>query len=141
MIVFNSLLFKCCLFSLAYAVLVCAASVTDSNRGEEHSADRTVSAEVFNSLEELSRVVDVSYCVGTSGVQKPFECLSHCKDLEGFELVTVSRPTLFTAAPTQPFPLVTPQHPEHTDKSARLCSDMEHRSFPLRFLWLHRILA
>jgi len=47
-----------------------------------------VSANVFESLEELARIVDISYCVGTSGIQKPFQCLSRCKEFEGFELIT-----------------------------------------------------
>jgi hypothetical protein len=29
-----------------------------------------VSNELFNSLEELSRIVDISYCVGTTGVEE-----------------------------------------------------------------------
>ena len=49
---------------------------------------RDVSQAVFESLEELARVVDVSYCVGTSGIQKPFKCLSRCNDFPGFELIT-----------------------------------------------------
>lgn len=49
-----------------------------------------VSNELFDSLEELSRLVDISYCVGTSGVQKPFQCLSHCEEFPNLELVTVS---------------------------------------------------
>ena len=51
---------------------------------------RNVSCELFNSLEELSRIVDISYCVGNSGVREPFECLNHCDEFPGFELVTVS---------------------------------------------------
>lgn len=49
-----------------------------------------VSPTVFTSLEELARVVDVSYCVGNTGIRKPFECLSHCAELRGFELIAVS---------------------------------------------------
>ncbi|OQE14219.1 hypothetical protein PENSTE_c037G01490 [Penicillium steckii] len=49
---------------------------------------RHVSTELFNSLEELSRLVDISYCVGTSGVQKPFKCLSHCEEFQNLELIT-----------------------------------------------------
>lgn len=49
-----------------------------------------VSKEMFDSLEELSRLVDISYCVGTTGVQKPFQCLSHCAEFPNLELVTVS---------------------------------------------------
>jgi hypothetical protein len=51
---------------------------------------REVSQSLFNSLEELARLVDISYCVGSTGIQKPFSCLSRCNDFEGFELVTVS---------------------------------------------------
>jgi hypothetical protein len=47
-----------------------------------------ISLSLFESLEELARIVDISYCVGTSGIRKPFNCLSRCSDFEGFELVT-----------------------------------------------------
>lgn len=50
---------------------------------------RPVSRELFDSLEELSRLVDISYCVGTTGVQEPFQCLSHCAEFPNLELVTV----------------------------------------------------
>lgn len=52
-----------------------------------------ITQELFWELEELSRIVDISYCVGTAGlgIQKPFKCASRCadKDFEDFELVTV----------------------------------------------------
>ncbi|OGM40868.1 putative actin-related protein 2/3 complex subunit 1A [Aspergillus bombycis] len=48
----------------------------------------SISHETFASLEELSRIVDVSYCVGSTGVQKPFRCLSRCDEFPGFELIT-----------------------------------------------------
>ncbi|KAF3024593.1 hypothetical protein E8E15_008658 [Penicillium rubens] len=47
-----------------------------------------VSNELFNSLEELSRIVDISYCVGTTGVHQPFQCLSRCIEFPDLELVT-----------------------------------------------------
>lgn len=50
---------------------------------------RNISRSLFESLEELARIVDISYCVGSTGIQKPFSCLSRCKEFEGFELVTV----------------------------------------------------
>lgn len=54
-----------------------------------------ISQKLFWELEELARIVDISYCVGTAGlgIQKPFQCASRCsdRDFEGFELVTVSR--------------------------------------------------
>ncbi|KAI2788520.1 Lipase A [Penicillium oxalicum] len=46
-----------------------------------------VSNKLFNSLEELSRLVDISYCVGTTGVKKPFQCLSHCAEFPNLELI------------------------------------------------------
>ena len=42
---------------------------------------------LFDSLEELSRIVDISYCVGSTGIQKPFSCLGRCTDFAGFELI------------------------------------------------------
>ncbi|KAL5391502.1 hypothetical protein DPSP01_001366 [Paraphaeosphaeria sporulosa] len=55
-------------------------------------ANDTVSRELFFELEELARIVDISYCVGTAGlgITKPFSCASHCgdEDFKDFELVT-----------------------------------------------------
>ncbi|RMJ26635.1 3 complex [Aspergillus sp. HF37] len=45
-------------------------------------------SKLFDSLDELARIVDVSYCVGATGVYKPFRCLSRCGEFENFELVT-----------------------------------------------------
>lgn len=56
-----------------------------------YSSGRNISADLFAELEELSRIVDISYCVGTTGIQKPFLCASRCPDFPAFELVTVSR--------------------------------------------------
>lgn len=54
-------------------------------------SNHSISATLFAELEELARIVDISYCVGAVGlgIQEPFECPSRCKDFEGFELVTV----------------------------------------------------
>ncbi|KKA27398.1 hypothetical protein TD95_000486 [Thielaviopsis punctulata] len=46
-----------------------------------------VSAELFVSLERMARLVDISYCVGTTGVSKPFTCASRCRDFPTMELV------------------------------------------------------
>ena len=53
------------------------------------STGRNVSLELFAELEELARLVDISYCVGAPGlgVSKPFSCLSRCADFPEFELV------------------------------------------------------
>jgi hypothetical protein len=55
------------------------------------SNDTTISVGLFAELEELARIVDISYCVGTAGlgITKPFECASRCSEFENFELVTV----------------------------------------------------
>jgi hypothetical protein len=52
--------------------------------------DTSVSARLFAELEELARIVDISYCVGLTGlgIQKPFQCVSRCAEFEDFELVT-----------------------------------------------------
>ncbi|MBE3043474.1 lipase family protein [Candidatus Bathyarchaeota archaeon] len=52
------------------------------------TADKGVSIALFSSLERMSRLVDVAYCVGTSGVSKPFRCISRCKDFPSLSLVT-----------------------------------------------------
>ena len=55
------------------------------------SNDSSISVELFVELEELARIVDISYCVGTAGlgIQKPFQCLSRCSEFENFELIKV----------------------------------------------------
>lgn len=47
-----------------------------------------ISTPLFADLERLSRVVNISYCVGNTGVRKPFECLSRCNDFPELSLVT-----------------------------------------------------
>jgi len=57
------------------------------------ASNDTITRELFFELEELARIVDIAYCVGTAGlgIQKPFECASHCgdEDFKNFELVSV----------------------------------------------------
>lgn len=50
-----------------------------------------ISAELFDEFDELARINDVAYCVGTlnTGVDSPFQCLSYCKDFPDFELIQV----------------------------------------------------
>ncbi|KAK4500222.1 hypothetical protein PRZ48_008409 [Zasmidium cellare] len=54
-----------------------------------HSGGRNVSVALFTELEELARIVDITYCVGSTsfGISKPFSCLSRCADFPQFELV------------------------------------------------------
>ncbi|KAH8602625.1 Alpha/Beta hydrolase protein [Bisporella sp. PMI_857] len=46
-----------------------------------------LSIKLFAELEEFSRIVDISYCVGMTGISKPFRCSSRCDDFPEFELV------------------------------------------------------
>jgi hypothetical protein len=88
------------LFVFVAALVAClwqvpAASGLPAGR-DSKADDRGISVELFEDLEELARLVDISYCVGSSGIYKPFRCLSHCGDFGGFELITVS-PTFFVS--------------------------------------------
>ncbi|KAG7293085.1 hypothetical protein NEMBOFW57_003131 [Staphylotrichum longicolle] len=46
-----------------------------------------VSTPFFASLERASRLVDITYCVGTSGIAPPFSCVSRCKEFPSLRLV------------------------------------------------------
>ncbi|KAK0383229.1 hypothetical protein NLU13_9142 [Sarocladium strictum] len=41
---------------------------------------KAVSTRLFAELERLARLVDISYCIGTTGVSKPFNCASRCSE-------------------------------------------------------------
>ncbi|KAI5927787.1 Alpha/Beta hydrolase protein [Camillea tinctor] len=47
-----------------------------------------ISVSLFASLERLSRLVDIAYCVGNTGITQPFNCVSRCKDFPTLSLVT-----------------------------------------------------
>lgn len=89
-------------FGLVLHCLVILAAVSGSHGDATQQPlvrhpgnDTLISQKLFWELEELARIVDISYCVGTAGlgIQKPFQCASHCSDreFETFELVTVRR--------------------------------------------------
>ncbi|KAK6343939.1 hypothetical protein TWF696_007592 [Orbilia brochopaga] len=50
---------------------------------------RTISPELYAEFEELSRIVDITYCIGTPspGIQDPFICPSHCAAFPSFQLI------------------------------------------------------
>ncbi|KAM5356231.1 hypothetical protein ACJ41O_002877 [Fusarium nematophilum] len=48
----------------------------------------SISVSLFATLERLARLVDISYCIGTTGVRKPFDCVSRCSDFPSMSLVT-----------------------------------------------------
>jgi triacylglycerol lipase len=60
-----------------------------SKAPENITPGRQISQELFDSIEELAHIVDIAYCIGTTGIRKPFQCLSHCGELKGFELINV----------------------------------------------------
>ena len=72
---------------------VCRSALDQPSAGASGQPfDRRVSEELFLELEELSRLTAISYCVGSTGIQKPFQCLNRCSDFEHVELVEVRRP-------------------------------------------------
>ncbi|KAH7326491.1 Alpha/Beta hydrolase protein [Stachybotrys elegans] len=49
---------------------------------------QSISLPLFASLERLARLVDISYCIGSTGVSKPFRCVSWCSEFPTLSLVT-----------------------------------------------------
>ncbi|PBP25791.1 hypothetical protein BUE80_DR003216 [Diplocarpon rosae] len=61
---------------------------TDTNIDANTAPGRAPpSPALFAELEELARIVDIAYCVGTTGIARPFLCASRCADFPAFELV------------------------------------------------------
>lgn len=80
---------------LVFTAATCASTSVQIPLVELHATtNRTVSPALFAELEELSRIVDIAYCVGGFGlgIEKPFECPSRCGDFKSFELVTARHP-------------------------------------------------
>jgi len=52
-------------------------------------ATRNISSAVFLELEELARLVDITYCISAAspGILPPFHCLSRCADFPALSLV------------------------------------------------------
>ncbi|KAK4240038.1 Alpha/Beta hydrolase protein [Achaetomium macrosporum] len=46
-----------------------------------------ISNRLFATLERTARLVDITYCVGTTGISPPFSCVSRCKDFPTLRLV------------------------------------------------------
>ncbi|KAJ2987917.1 hypothetical protein NUW58_g4244 [Xylaria curta] len=79
------------LFAVGAATHAFASPIFDqrlSSKGENASAPGGISVSLFASLERFSRLVDITYCVGTTGIWQPFSCISRCKDFPSLELVT-----------------------------------------------------
>lgn len=80
---------------LTLPCLATAAAVLNLQAPLQPSAPATLSPNIstalFAELEELARIVDISYCVGVTGlgIAKPFTCASRCNEFPDFELVQV----------------------------------------------------
>ncbi|KFH45778.1 feruloyl esterase A-like protein [Hapsidospora chrysogenum ATCC 11550] len=48
----------------------------------------SISVRLFSELERLARFVDISYCIGNTGVRRPFNCVSRCNEFPSLSLVT-----------------------------------------------------
>jgi hypothetical protein len=55
-----------------------------------HDGHSSVPRDFYMELEQLSRLVDIAYCIGVQGpgITAPFECPSHCNDFPSVELIT-----------------------------------------------------
>jgi pimeloyl-ACP methyl ester carboxylesterase len=63
--------------------------IVESHPGDETPDPTTpISWRLFSSLERTARLVDIAYCVGTTGVSKPFSCISRCSEFPSLNLVT-----------------------------------------------------
>lgn len=78
-------LWSCCTQAVQIVVNEASSQVEDAI-----PQGRNVSTRLFAELEELSRIVDISYCVGVTGIRQPFECAGRCAEFPGWELVDVS---------------------------------------------------
>ncbi|PKS06410.1 hypothetical protein jhhlp_007158 [Lomentospora prolificans] len=78
---------------LSLRALALAEAVPGVRHGQQRLTDDSGSGDggipipLFASLERMSRLVDIAYCVGTSGVSKPFSCVSRCKDFPSLTLI------------------------------------------------------
>ncbi|KAF3218917.1 hypothetical protein TWF679_000329 [Orbilia oligospora] len=63
-------------------------TTTTSGSTNPHNHDH-ISPSLFSEFEELSRIVDITYCIGTPspGISHPFICPSHCSQFPSFQLI------------------------------------------------------
>ncbi|KAK8139677.1 hypothetical protein PG984_000800 [Apiospora sp. TS-2023a] len=84
--------FKLLTFSHAIAAAISGSPQAENEQkplrvAETDTAASGISVRLFAHLERLSRLVDIAYCVGTTGLTRPFECASRCKDFPTLDLV------------------------------------------------------
>ncbi|KAF3076993.1 Lipase A [Trichoderma lentiforme] len=78
------------LVQLAAIVFVEAAYINQQEPlgVKEPAAVSSIPVALFADLERLARLVDVSYCLGTTGIRKPFQCVSRCDEFPNVTLAS-----------------------------------------------------
>lgn len=109
------------------AVISSPAALTSNPNAVSTSPSATgISTRLFADLERLARLVDISYCIGNTGVHKPFECLSRCKEFPGMDLVTTWS-TGFLMGDSCGFIAVDHETPQATDAASSRSLGHEQR--------------
>lgn len=62
--------------------------ISSSSSEDGYAGANSVSTALFASLERLARLVDITYCVGTTGISPPFSCASRCKEFPHLQLAS-----------------------------------------------------
>ncbi|CCU76779.1 extracellular triacylglycerol lipase/putative extracellular lipase [Blumeria hordei DH14] len=79
-------------FFFTNAVFYTQHSLTSTNKHQDSFVESQCNADIdrslFLDLEKLSRLGDIAYCVGTTGISHPFTCLSRCNEFPKIELIT-----------------------------------------------------
>lgn len=73
----------------ASLVGACLLALVPSHRvaGGHVPSTTAISSSLFSELERLARLVDISYCIGNTGISKPFDCISRCDEFPSVRLV------------------------------------------------------
>ena len=62
--------------------------ISSPSSDDGYAGASSVSTAFFASLERLARLVDITYCVGTTGISPPFSCASRCKEFPELRLAS-----------------------------------------------------
>lgn len=55
---------------------------------DDFVSTNSISPSLFTDIERLARLVDITYCVGTSGIYQPFTCASRCNEFPNLRLAS-----------------------------------------------------
>ncbi|POS78567.1 lipase [Diaporthe helianthi] len=62
--------------------------ISSPSSDDGYAGANSVSTAFFASLERLARLVDITYCVGTTGISPPFSCASRCNEFPELRLAS-----------------------------------------------------